>query len=277
MPLIVQAAQPIADSLVSALSGVLGRPVERLSATSLRAEDGRWPEPALIEFCSRHALDAAQVPVRGLGEFGLIAMDMDSTLITIECIDEIADMQGLKPLVAAITERSMAGEIDFSTSLTERVALLAGLPESVLVQVFEERVALQPGAEETLRAAHQAGLKSLLLSGGFTFFTERLQQRLGLSRTVANRLEVKDGKLTGKLVGGIVDAQAKADALVAYRDELGLRPDQTIAFGDGANDLAMFRAAGVSVAFRGKPVLKIEATCCFDHVGWDGLLNLFPA
>jgi phosphoserine phosphatase len=149
---------------------------------------------------------------------------MDSTLITIECIDEIADMQGIKPQVAAITERSMRGELDFSASLRERVSLLAGLPESALEKVYQERLQLSPGAEQLLARCKENGIRFMLVSGGFTFFTERLKQQLGLDYAYANQLEVMDGKLTGRVVGDIVDAAAKQRLLIEKRSELGLRP-----------------------------------------------------
>lgn len=230
----------------------------------------------IADFCAHAQLDFAFVPFKRLKDFGLVAMDMDSTLITIECIDEIADMHGLKAQVAEITERAMQGELDFKASLTQRVALLAGLPESALEQVYTERLQLQPGAEKMLAAVHQAGLKTLLISGGFTFFTDKLKARLGLTYTLANQLEIIDGKLTGRVLGDIIDAQAKADHLIRLRNELGLRAKQTLAFGDGANDKLMFAAAGFSIAMRGKPALKAVANACFDYVGLDGLLNLFP-
>ncbi|MCB6184802.1 phosphoserine phosphatase SerB [Leeia sp. TBRC 13508] len=237
----------------------------------------KYQKPAVDEICAQLPIDYVFAPAMSLDEFGLVAMDMDSTLITIECIDEIADMNGLKEQVSAITERSMAGELDFSSSLRERVALLAGLDESVLATIYEERLQLQPGAREMLAAVHEQGIKTLLISGGFTYFTRRLQAELGLTWTIANELEIIDGKLTGNVLGDIIDANAKAHHLMRLADDLGLNKEQTIAFGDGANDKAMFEAAGFSVAFRGKKVLKAVASAAFDHVGLDGILNIFPA
>lgn len=230
------------------------------------------------EFCAERAIDWAWVPdARSLSDFGLLAMDMDSTLITIECIDEIADMQGLKPQVAAITEAAMRGELDFAESLRRRVALLAGLPLAALDRVYETRLRLTPGAEMLLSAAQRAGLKTLLVSGGFTFFTERLKTRLGLDETHANTLEVIDGVLTGRLLGNIVDAQAKADRLISMRDRLGLPASATVAIGDGANDLKMLGAAGVGIAFHAKPVVQPQADHALNHVGLDGVLALLGA
>jgi len=203
-------------------------------------------------------------------------MDMDSTLITIECIDEIADYCGVKPQVAAITEAAMRGEItDFDESLRRRVALLAGLDASVLERVYEERLKLSPGAETMLAQARAAGLKTLLVSGGFTFFTQRLQERLGLDYNRANQLEIVDGKLTGAVLGEIVDAQVKADTLISICANLGIAPQRAIAMGDGSNDLKMMAVAGLSVAFRAKPVVRKAADVAFNHVGLDALPRLF--
>jgi phosphoserine phosphatase len=221
-------------------------------------------------------VDYAYVPSeRRLSDFGLVAMDMDSTLITIECIDEIADMQGIKPQVAAITASAMRGEIDFPESLRRRVALLEGLDESALQRVYDERLKLSPGAEAMLTRLKGLGIRTLLVSGGFTFFTERLKNRLGLDYTLSNTLDIANGKLTGKVRGDIVDAQAKAAKLCEVRDSLGLAKDQVIALGDGANDLPMLAEAGVSIAYHAKPVVREKATFSFNHVGLDGLLNLY--
>jgi phosphoserine phosphatase len=211
-----------------------------------------------------------------LSDYGLVAMDMDSTLITIECIDEIADFCGLKAEVAAITEAAMRGEIkDFSESLTRRVALLKGLDASALERVYEERLRLSPGAERMLEGARAAGLKTLLVSGGFTFFTERLKARLGLDYTNANTLEIVDGKLTGKVLGEIVDADVKARTLRETCAALKIDPKRAIAMGDGSNDLKMMAQAGLSIAFRAKPVVRQSASLAFNFVGLDGLLRLF--
>ncbi len=228
---------------------------------------------SIAALCAEHQIDAAWVSQHWQRkDIGLVVMDMDSTLITIECIDEIADMQGLKAQVSVSTEAAMRGELDFSDSLRARVALLAGLPEAALERVYSERLRLSQGAETLLSALHGVGAKSLLVSGGFTFFTEKLKARLGLTWTHANQLEVCDGKLTGKVLGDIVDAQAKADYLVHYREQLGLRPDQVLALGDGANDLYMLAAAGMGVAFHAKPVVQAQTAFSLNYVGLDGVL-----
>ena len=228
------------------------------------------------EYCAKAELDFAFVPVpRKLSDFGLVAMDMDSTLITIECIDEIADIQGIKPQVAAITASAMRGEIEYHESLRRRLALLEGLDETALARVYEERLKLSPGAERMLGRLRSLGIKTLLVSSGFSYFTERLKIRLSLDYTLSNTLEMKNGKLTGKVLGRIVDAQIKAAKLRELRDALRLSREQIIAFGDGANDLAMMAEAGVSIAYHAKPLVREKATYCFDYVGLDGLLYLY--
>jgi len=220
-------------------------------------------------------LDATyMMGVHSFADFKLVAMDMDSTLITIECIDEIADMQGLKPQVSAITEAAMRGELDFSESLKQRVALLKGLDASALQRVYDERLKLSPGAENMLLAVQAAGLKTLLVSGGFSFFTDRLKERLGLDYTHANALEIVDGKLTGQVIGGIVDAEEKKRTVERACAELGITPGQAIVMGDGANDLQMMSVAGLSVAFRAKPVVREQANVALNFVGLDGILPL---
>jgi phosphoserine phosphatase len=202
-------------------------------------------------------------------------MDMDSTLITIECIDEIADRIGVKPQVSAITEAAMRGELDFAGALRKRVALLEGLEESALQAVYEERLRLSQGAETLLQAARESGWKTLLVSGGFTFFTDRLQARLGLDHAVANTLEIQSRRLTGRVLGDIVDAERKANELRALASWIGVEPARAIAIGDGANDLKMMGAAGMGIAFRAKPVVRQQATHALNFSGLDGVLNLF--
>jgi phosphoserine phosphatase len=232
----------------------------------------------------RHAVETAALAARvdatfiaqerTLADFSLLAMDMDSTLITIECIDEIADMQGLKPQVAAITEAAMRGEIGFADSLRRRVGLLKGLDAQALRRVYDERLQLSPGAESLLAAAKAANIKTLLVSGGFTFFTDHLRTRLGLDYSNANHLEIVDGKLTGRVHGAIVDAEAKRETVNLVCDELGIHASQAIVMGDGANDLQMMSIAGLSVAFRAKPVVRQQADVALNFSGLDGLLKV---
>ncbi|BBU27658.1 phosphoserine phosphatase SerB [Burkholderia sp. THE68] len=279
MNLVIQSLAPISDSHLRPLAALArSHETRRADDTLLRLIDADpLQRPDIDAYCGAHALDYAYIaPDAKLADFGLVAMDMDSTLITIECIDEIADFCGLKAEVAAITEASMRGEIkDFNESLTRRVALLKGLDASALERVYEERLRLSPGAERMLEGARAAGLKTLLVSGGFTFFTERLKARLGLDYTRANTLEIVDGKLTGKVVGDIVNAEEKARTLVETCAKIGIHPKRAIAMGDGSNDLKMMAEAGLSVAFRAKPVVRQSASVAFNFVGLDGLLRLF--
>jgi phosphoserine phosphatase len=210
-----------------------------------------------------------------LTDFKLLVMDMDSTLITIECIDEIADMQGLKPKVASITEAAMRGDIDFAESLTRRVALLKDMPASALNRVYDERLKLSFGAEKLISTVQHAGIKTLLVSGGFTFFTDRLKDKLKLDYSHANKLEIIDDKLTGRVLGDIVDAAEKRRTVERTCSELGITPSQAIVIGDGANDLAMMEIAGLSVAYHAKPAVRAKAHAALNYVGLDGVLNLF--
>ncbi|MEM8514218.1 phosphoserine phosphatase [Massilia sp. MP_M2] len=250
----------------------------QLGAHSLRCESVTF-DADLKERIAAAAFEAGVdatfiAPGRSLADVGLVAMDMDSTLITIECIDEIADMQGLKPQVSEITEAAMRGELDFSESLRRRVALLAGLDAGALQRVYDERLRISPGGEAMLQAVQAAGIKTLLVSGGFTFFTERLGARLGLDYTHANVLEVENGKLTGRVVGGIVDAEEKKRTVERVCAELGISPSHAVVMGDGANDLRMMGIAGLSVAFRAKPVVRAQADVALNFSGLDGLLTI---
>lgn len=237
----------------------------------------RTPEfDALIPLIEGEKLDWAFVPAGlKLSDFGLICFDMDSTLITIECIDELADFAGRKAEVAEVTEAAMRGEIDYRESLKRRLALLAGLDARVLARVFGERLLLSDGARELLEAVQAAGIRTAILSGGFTYFTERLRIELGFDFATSNELEIANGKLTGRVVGDVIDAAAKAHHLCRLRDELNLRKEQVIAVGDGANDLMMMAEAGLSVAFRAKPATRAKASVGLNFAGLDGLLALF--
>jgi len=208
------------------------------------------------------------------GSAKLLVTDMDSTLINIECVDEIADFINVKPQVAEITEAAMRGEIDFETSLRQRVSLLKGLDVSALERVYEERLQLNPGAELMLKGLQQQKIKTALVSGGFTFFTERLKQRLGLDYTMANVLGEHNGKLTGEVDGDICGAQAKADFLLAHCDKLDISPSQVVAMGDGANDLLMMDEAGLSIAYHAKPKVQQQASTALNYCGLDGVLGL---
>lgn len=219
------------------------------------------------------------LPLR-LQDFKLIAFDMDSTLINIECVDEIADAVGKKAEVAAITEAAMRGEItDYKASLRQRVALLKGVTEAQIDQLYRERLRLNPGAAELVTACKQAGLKVLLVSGGFTHFTDRVRDQLGIDFTRSNQLEVQDGALTGRMVdqawGDICDGDEKRTMLLQTCAQLGIVPTQAIAMGDGANDLPMMGVAGLSVAYHAKAAVREQAIVQINSGGLDRLLTLF--
>jgi phosphoserine phosphatase len=202
-------------------------------------------------------------------------MDMDSTLITIECIDEIGDLAGRKAEISAITASAMRGDIAYPESLRRRVALLEGLHIDDLERVYRERLRLSPGAETLLAACRKHGVKRLLVSGGFTFFTDRLKARLVFDDSLSNRLEMDGDRLTGRVLGDIVDAEAKAARFREVAQALGAARERTVAIGDGANDLTMMAEAGLSVAYRAKPVVKAKADCALDFAGLDGVIHLF--
>lgn len=263
---------PELKRIVQMVSGggvtALGPAAVRIS----RAEE----TPLVATYCDENELDFAWVPEsRRLADLRLIAMDMDSTLVTIESIDEMGGLLGIKDRIAAVTAQAMRGEIDYKESLRQRVALLAGLEESALERICEERMGLSPGAEALIDRCHELGIRTLLVSGGFTFFTSWLKDRLGLDAVYSNQLEIVGGKLTGRVVGDIVDGEGKAARLVQEIASMGITASQAVAVGDGANDIPMMGIAGVSVAYRAKTVVKDKATHALDHCGLDGVLNLY--
>ncbi len=276
--LVLQGADPPEAEIraLAALSG--GRSVERRDGGAFRIAgvDPRSREAVAARADAAH-LDWGYVEAgRRLGDFGLVAFDMDSTLVTVECIDEIADFAGRKAEVAAVTAAATRGELDWPASLRQRVAALAGLEARVLETVYRERLLLTPGAEALVAAVRRAGARTLLVSGGFTYFTDRLRDRLGLDEAHSNELVVEDGRLAGRVTGPFVDAKGKAGHVSRLRQALGLPRSGVLVIGDGANDLEMMAEAGTSVAYKAKAVVRSRATYALNHSGLDGVLALFP-
>ena len=268
------AADRLDESLLTAALGRvtgarLARWIDPGSAADFEADVDRAAFRAAFE-----GWEGVDVIVHSAGprEMRLLVADMDSTMIGQECIDELADYAGIKPHIAAITERAMRGELDFGDALRERVALLGGLEESVIAQCLAERVRPNPGAATLVGTMRARGAMTLLVSGGFTAFAGPVAERIGFERVEANMLEAKDGRLSGRVTGRIVDAAFKAQALEQTRTELGLETEEVLAIGDGANDRPMIEAAGLGVAYRAKPALAEVADARLDHHGLDALL-----
>lgn len=272
--LIIQGAEIETGDLKALAKASGASAIERVSDIAFRLRDAQ-PAPDIEPICTRAQLDYAFIPdERRLADFKLLVMDMDSTLITIETIDELADLVGLKREVAAITEQAMRGEIEYNESLRRRVAVLKGLDESALRRVYDERVKLSPGAQTLLAAVKRHGIKTLLVSGGFTHVTNLLKPRLGLDYTHSNTLAVDGGKLTGEVVGNIVNADGKRDELLRVRDLLDIRQEHIIGIGDGANDLKFMAECGVSIAYHAKPIVRGQTTHALNHMGLDGVVPL---
>lgn len=279
LTLVGQPGQPLDESLFARLSGLatverqreqIGKGVAEFfyaadDLAGLRAAAAEILDGQPVDFCIKTAVPE--------GHWKLLIADMDSTMITVECIDELGDFAGKRDAVVAITERAMRGEIDFEGALTERVALMKGLPESALAECFEARVKLSPGAREMVLGCRTAGLHCALVSGGFTYFTERVAELCSFNEHRANKLLFENGVLTGKVADPILGRQAKVQALHEFCKRLGISPSQAVCIGDGANDIGMIEAAGLGVAYRAKPITKAAADCAIDHGGLDVLLR----
>ena len=273
----------IAEGLTS---GQLEAARDRLAAAGCAPDAWRWLDEGIaadLPFTAKP--DAARAALEGAiagadvivqaeahREKKLLVADMDSTMITVECIDELADYAGIKPQVAEVTERAMRGELDFAEALDARVALLKGLPESAIDQCLAERVRLMPGAQALVQTMRARGAHTILVSGGFTRFAEPVGTRIGFDRRIANVLEIEAGVLTGTVTKPIVDSSTKETTLLGAMAELGLAPEQTMAVGDGANDLAMIRKAGLGVAYHAKPIVAAAAGARIDHGDLTALL-----
>jgi phosphoserine phosphatase len=273
----------IADSLTA---GQLGEAADRLASAHCAPGEWRWLDKGrAADLAFAHHPDAARGVLEGTfpatdvivqpaqgREKKLLVADMDSTMITVECIDELADYAGIKAQIAEVTERAMRGELDFAAALDARVALLKGLEESAIDRCLAERVRLSPGAETLVKTMRGRGALTILVSGGFTRFAEPVGEMLGFERVIANRLEIADGALTGTVTKPIVDSSTKETTLLDAIVERGLAAEQSLAVGDGANDLAMIRKAGLGVAYRAKPIVAAAAGARVDHTDLTSLL-----
>ena len=269
-----------------ALLADLSIAVDRLSAAGCAPDDVRWidegcaadiaftTDPVAARTALRDLFVGVDVVVqpRSGREKRLLVADMDSTMITVECIDELADYAGIKPQVAAVTEAAMRGELDFAAALDARVALLAGLGDAVIDRCLAERVRIMPGATMLVRTMKARGARTVLVSGGFTRFAGPVGERIGFDRVIANELLIADGRLTGTVAKPIVDSATKERTLVEERGALGLDPAATMAVGDGANDLAMIALAGLGVAYHAKPIVAAAAGARIDHGDLSALL-----
>lgn len=276
MSLVIGHGDGLGPETAGAVADTLNARAENRGSYYCFCFDGPSPEPDMLaQLEARYRIDLNAVPVGFEGaRTGLVISDMDSTLITIECVDELADFAGRKSQVAAITEAAMRGELDFATSLRERVRALAGLEVEALESVYEQRLRLSPGAETLITGLKQRGVRFALVSGGFTFFTDRLKERLGLDFARANVLEIQAGRLTGEVLGDVVDGQVKAAFLRECCRDLGIGTHQAVAMGDGANDLPMMAEAGLGVAYRAKPKVQAAADVTINYGGLDGLLPI---
>lgn len=273
MPRLIIHTAKLTQEQSQELEATYGQPIQQANAHYI---DTNQPvdRQQLSDLSTRLKLDINPLP-DGFDptKVKLVISDMDSTLISIECIDEIADMMNLKPQVSEITEAAMRGELNFEQSLTQRVGLLKGLDTAALQRVYDERLTLNPGAQACLTGLKHKGVKFALVSGGFDFFTDRLKQSLALDFARANKLAIDANQLSGLVEGKIIGAQAKADFLLELCQTLNITPNQVIAIGDGANDLLMMAQAGLSIAYHAKPKVQQQADCAFNYSGLDAILD----
>lgn len=277
MQLIVLGAAPLQASVLDALARRLETPPpQRVSDTAAAFVLDARPRDWVHAQCQALGLDSALIArPRALADYRLMAFDMDSTLINIECIDELADLVGKKHEVAELTEQAMqSGAVDYDTSLRLRTRLLAGLPTDAFAALYAERVRFSPGAAALIAAARKAGLKTAIVSGGFDYFTGRVRAELGVDVDYSNQLAVRDGRLTGEITGTLINADVKAAHVSRLCAELGVPTTDAIVVGDGSNDRKMMALAGLSVGFRPKPVLRQQLDVVLDHLGLDVLPRL---
>ena len=268
-------------------AGDISAAADRLASAGVKRTGNQWIEPGIacdLSFDSdpvaaraalEGAISGADVIVQRAADRRrrLLVADMDSTMITIECIDELADYAGIKPQIAEITERAMRGELDFEGALDARVALLAGLDASVIDRCHAERVVIMGGARELVRTMRANGADCYLVSGGFTVFADRVAEEIGFTRALSNTLELAGGRLAGTVKRPIIGAQAKSETLLAEAAAHGLTPEQCLAVGDGANDIPMIEAAGLGVAYHAKPKTAAAAAARIDHCDLTALLH----
>jgi len=267
---------PLTDAIIKTVTHQIGGKILQHKDDFLVIKVSHYlPKDRLTALRQRLDVDINQLPESfDPNALGLVISDMDSTFIAIECIDEIADFANIKPQISKITESAMRGDINFATSLKQRVALLAGLDTNALERVYNERLQLNPGAADLVKGLHNKSIPFALVSGGFTFFTEKLKAQYALDFTKANTLEIIDNTLNGKVLGQVVGSQTKADYLDELCQTLNITPKQTIAMGDGANDLLMMEKAGLSVGYYAKPVVQEKADIVLNYSGLNLILEL---